>query len=105
MLSMLTTGEIEIFGGLFQQFVISNLSYFDASETDPERIYHAFVLGMLISLSEKYEVKSNKESGYGRYDVMLIPKDKSKIEIVMEFKKVKCFYYFSNKYRLTALIA
>ena len=91
MLNMLTSGEIEIFEGLFQQFVISNLSYFDASGTEPERVYHAFVLGMLISLSEKYEVKSNKESGYGRYDVMLIPKDTSKIGIVMEFKKIDDF--------------
>jgi len=54
-------------------------------------VYHAFVLGMLISLSEKYEVKSNKESGYGRYDVMLIPKDTSKIGIVLEFKKIDDF--------------
>ena len=54
-------------------------------------VYHAFVLGMLISLSEKYEVKSNKESGYGRYDVMLIPKDTSKIGIIMEFKKIDDF--------------
>lgn len=91
MLNMLTSGEIEIFAGLFQQFVISNLSYFDVSGTEPERVYHAFVLGMLISLSEKYEVKSNKESGYGRYDVMLIPKDKSKIGIIMEFKKIDDF--------------
>ena len=61
------------------------------SGTEPERVYHAFVLGMLISLSEKYEVKSNKESGYGRYDVMLIPRDTSKIGIVMEFKKIDDF--------------
>ena len=91
MLNMLTTGEIEIFAGIFEQFVINNLSYFDVSGTEPERVYHAFVLGMLISLSEKYEVKSNKESGYGRYDVMLIPKDTSKIGIIMEFKKIDDF--------------
>ena len=91
MLNMLTTGEIEIFAGLFEQFVISNLSYFDVSGTEPERVYHAFVLGMLISLSEQYEVKSNKESGYGRYDVMLIPRDTSQIGIVIEFKKIDDF--------------
>lgn len=91
MLTMLVAGEIEIFAGFFQQFVVNNLSYFDVSGTEPERVYHAFVLGMLISLSEKYEVKSNKESGYGRYDVMLIPKDTSKIGIVMEFKKIDDF--------------
>ncbi len=91
MLNMLITGEIEIFSGIFEEFVRNNLSYFDVSGTEPERVYHAFVLGMLISLSEKYEVKSNKESGYGRYDVMLIPKDISKIGIVMEFKKIDIF--------------
>ncbi|MFL0167259.1 AAA family ATPase [Candidatus Clostridium helianthi] len=91
MLNMLINGEIEIFSGIFKQFVINNLSYFDVSGTEPERVYHAFVLGMLISLSDKYEVKSNKESGYGRYDVMLIPKDISKIGIVIEFKKIDDF--------------
>ncbi|NMM65967.1 AAA family ATPase [Clostridium sp. P21] len=91
MLNMLITGEIDIFAGIFKQFVINNLSYFDVSGTEPEKVYHAFVLGMLISLSENYEVKSNKESGYGRYDVMLVPKDISKIGIVMEFKKIDDF--------------
>ena len=91
MLTMLITGEIEIFSGIFKDFVINNLSYFDITGKEPEKVYHAFVLGMLISLSEKYEVKSNKESGYGRYDVMLIPKDTSKIGIVMEFKKIDDF--------------
>ena len=91
MLNMLITGEIEIFSGIFEDFAINNLSYFDVTGKEPEKVYHAFVLGMLISLSEKYEVKSNKESGYGRYDVMLIPKDTSKIGIVIEFKKIDNF--------------
>ena len=63
MLNMLITGEIEIFAGLFEEFVLNNLSYFDAAGKEPEKVYHAFVLGMLVSLSENYEVKSNKESG------------------------------------------
>ncbi len=92
MLNMLITGEIDIFAGIFRQFVINNLSYFRVSGTEPEKVYHAFVLGMLISLSENYEVKSNKESGYGKYDVMIIPKDISKIGIVMEFKKIDDFF-------------
>eukprot|EP00828_Plagiopyla_frontata_P039521 TRINITY_DN5200_c0_g3_i2.p2 TRINITY_DN5200_c0_g3~~TRINITY_DN5200_c0_g3_i2.p2 ORF type:complete len:199 (-),score=32.94 TRINITY_DN5200_c0_g3_i2:414-1010(-) len=91
MLNMLTAGEIEIFAGLFEEFVINNLSYFDVAGKEPEKVYHAFVLGMLISLSENYEVKSNKESGYGRYDVMIIPKDTSKVGIIMEFKKIDDF--------------
>jgi hypothetical protein len=46
---------------------------------------------MLISLSNGYEVKSNKESGYGRYDVMIIPSDVSRTGIIIEFKKVDYF--------------
>lgn len=51
-------------------------------------VYHAFVLGMLISLNDSHEVLSNRESGYGRYDVMMIPKDISRLGIVIEFKKL-----------------
>ena len=46
---------------------------------------------MLVSLADSYEVKSNKESGYGRYDVMIIPKDISKQGIIIEFKKINEF--------------
>ncbi|OOM73830.1 hypothetical protein CLOBL_45600 [Clostridium sp. BL-8] len=88
MLSRLICGDIENFGYIFKEFVIDNLSYFDVSGKEPERVYHAFVLGMLVSLSENYEVKSNKESGYGRYDVMIIPKDILKLGIIIEFKKI-----------------
>jgi Protein of unknown function (DUF1703)./Predicted AAA-ATPase. len=91
MLNTLITGNIKIFAGLFKEFVINNLSYFDISGKEPERVYHAFVLGMLVSLSNEYEVKSNKESGYGRYDVMIIPKDISKMGIIIEFKKIDYF--------------
>ena len=88
MISTLISGDIENFGYIFEEFVINNISYFDLSGKEPERVYHAFVLGMLISLSKTYEVKSNKESGYGRYDVMIIPKDISKLGIIIEFKKI-----------------
>ncbi|MVX62366.1 AAA family ATPase [Clostridium chromiireducens] len=91
MLNTLIAGNIKIFAGLFKEFVINNLSYFDISGKEPERVYHAFVLGMLVSLSNKYEVKSNKESGYGRYDVMIIPKDISRTGIIIEFKKIDYF--------------
>ena len=91
MLDTLTSGNIKVFQGIFKDFVINNLSYFDVSGKEPERVYHAFVLGMLVSLSNKYEVKSNKESGYGRYDVMIIPKDISKVGIIIEFKKIDSF--------------
>ncbi len=91
MLETLISGNIKVFEGIFKEFVINNLSYFDASGKEPERVYHAFVLGMLISLSNDYEVKSNKESGYGRYDVMIIPKEVSRAGIIIEFKKIDYF--------------
>lgn len=88
MLKSLINGDIKTFGKILKKFVLSSVSYFDISGQESEKVYHAFVLGMLIALSDDYEVKSNRESGYGRYDVMIIPKDKNKIGIIMEFKKV-----------------
>ena len=89
MLKALITKDVEVFEEIFGDFVMRNMSYFDPSGEEPEKVYHAFVLGMIVSLADKYEVKSNKESGYGRYDVMLIPKDTSKLGIIIEFKRIK----------------
>ena len=65
-------------------------SYFDAgkrtSDEEPERFYHGFVLGLLVELQGEYIITSNRESGFGRYDVMIEPKDKSKDAIILEFK-------------------
>ena len=52
----------------------------------PERFYHGFVLGLLVELRDLYLLRSNRESGYGRYDVMLIPKIKQDPAVIMEFK-------------------
>lgn len=57
-----------------------------SEETEPERFYHGFVLGLIVDLAERYEITSNRESGFGRYDVMLMPYDKNDIAIIMEFK-------------------
>ena len=56
------------------------------SEEELERFYHGFVLGLLVDLREKYTVTSNRESGYGRYDIMLEPRKKEDAAIIMEFK-------------------
>ena len=61
-------------------------SVFDTAEQHPEKFYHGFVLGLVVSLQETHRVQSNRESGFGRYDVMLIPKDKTQLGIVIEFK-------------------
>lgn len=48
--------------------------------------YHGFVLGMVVNLADAYKVRSNRESGYGRYDVMIEPYDKTKKAFIFEFK-------------------
>ena len=56
------------------------------SKKHPERFYHGFVLGLIVELSEKYVITSNRESGFGRYDVMIEPKNKDDDAIILEFK-------------------
>ena len=52
----------------------------------PERFYHGFVLGLMVEQSENYEICSNCESGFGRYDIMMLPKKSTLPTIVIEFK-------------------
>jgi CheY-like chemotaxis protein len=89
MLKALISGEIEKFGELLQYFVKTILSYYDTIDDEPERVYQALLLGMLTTLENEYEIRSNRESGFGRYDIMLAPKEKDKIGIIMELKKIK----------------
>jgi hypothetical protein len=89
MLNALVNGDLLTFEDIFQDFVMKTFSMFDTGGEEPEKVYHAFVLGLFIRLQDRYEVRSNRESGYGRYDVMLIPKDLSRKGIVIEFKKAR----------------
>ncbi len=91
LLQSLTKGDIDTFSKIFQEFLLASVSVFDVASDQPEKIYHAFILGMLVGLGESYEVRSNRESGYGRYDVMLIPKDVKGLGIVLEFKRIDRF--------------
>ncbi len=69
---------------------MSTFSYFDTgknpSEEEPERFYHGFVLGLMVELADRYILTSNRESGFGRYDVMLEPRRPGDAGIIMEFK-------------------
>ncbi|MGL5085732.1 MAG: AAA family ATPase, partial [Clostridium sp.] len=89
MLKALVIGEVQLFEEYFSDYVLKSFSYFDISGENPERVYHAFILGMLVSLNSTHEVISNRESGLGRYDVSLIPKDINKPGLIMEFKSIK----------------
>ncbi len=57
-----------------------------SGRTEPERFYHGFVLGLIVELKDRYTIKSNRESGFGRYDVMLKPKNAQDDAIIIEFK-------------------
>ena len=82
----LVTLNLKEFEKKFQVLVRQMFSFMDVGKNTAENFYHAFVLGMLVGLKDSYYVKSNRESGFGRYDIMLEPKDKNGNSFVMEFK-------------------
>lgn len=88
LLKALIQGNTVVFQELLQGFVLNSMSMYDLLASEPEKSYHLFVLGLLVMLSGAYKVKSNRESGFGRYDIMIIPRDTHKRGIIIEFKKV-----------------
>lgn len=87
MLKALIDGDVRLFEKMLRKVVLAVFSYHDFGG-EPEKVYHALVAGLLIWISNTHEVKSNRESGYGRYDIMIIPHDPSLTGYVMEFKTV-----------------
>ncbi|MBQ3514316.1 MAG: AAA family ATPase [Lachnospiraceae bacterium] len=89
-LNSLILGDLKAMNYYMQRLTITMFSYFDTGKgkfgDEPERFYHGFVLGLLVDLGRDYIVTSNRESGFGRYDVMIEPKDKTKDAFVLEFK-------------------
>lgn len=89
-LESLAEGNIQRFRIYFQNYIYDTLSYFDTQGTESEQSYHMLTLGMIVGLQEHFYITSNRESGIGRYDVLLKPKDPKKLPgIVIEFKAVK----------------
>ncbi|MGL5797680.1 MAG: AAA family ATPase [Cetobacterium sp.] len=84
MLEDLYKGDIERFQYKFKELYLSAVSYHDGG--DSEKYYHHFMLGLLLTLGDKYTITSNRESGYGRYDIALEPKDKKNFGLIFEFK-------------------
>ncbi|MEG1009114.1 MAG: AAA family ATPase [Clostridia bacterium] len=80
-------GDIKTFEKKFKILVETMFSYYDVGKNNSENFYHAFVLGMLVELKDTYFVISNRESGFGRYDIVVKSKlNKLNIAIIMEFK-------------------
>ena len=83
-------GDVKWMNHYMNEVAFQTFSFFDSgnspSKSEPERFYHGFVLGLMVDLSEHYAVTSNRESGFGRYDVMLEPKEKGDWAYILEFK-------------------
>ena len=82
----LVTLNLKEFEDKFKVLVRQMFSYMDVGKNTAENFYHAFVLGMLVGLKDTYYVNSNRESGFGRYDIMLEPRDKNGNSFIIEFK-------------------
>ncbi len=86
----LLTGNLKEMNIYMNKVALNTISYFDTgnrpSGREPERFYHGFVLGLLVELHDNYVISSNRESGYGRYDVVLEPRESHSPAIILEFK-------------------
>ena len=83
----LLLGDVEAMNEYMNRVSSDMFSYFDTTtRIEPERFYHGFVLGLMVSLENRYIITSNRESGFGRYDIMLEPKNKEEVAIIIEFK-------------------
>lgn len=83
-------GDVEAMNVFINRVARGTFSFFDTAgdpeHAEPEKFYHGFVLGMMVELSDKYRLTSNRESGFGRYDIMLMPYRDDLDAAVMEFK-------------------
>ncbi len=87
----LLQGDVKSMNAYINRVALATFSYFDSGrnpsmETQPERFYHGFVLGLAVELADRYIITSNRESGFGRYDVMMEPKNKMDNAAIIEFK-------------------
>ena len=90
--SAMLKGDIREMNAYMNEVALSTFSSFDTgkkpSRNAPERFYHGFVLGLMVENSGNYIVKSNRESGFGRYDVVMEPRNMEDPAVIMEFKVI-----------------
>ncbi|MDE7206212.1 MAG: PD-(D/E)XK nuclease domain-containing protein, partial [Lachnospiraceae bacterium] len=88
----LLINDVEAMNEFMNEIALLSFSSFDTAKSAsmkdaPERFYHGFVLGLMVGLEGRFQITSNRESGFGRYDIMLIPKDREKdCAYIIEFK-------------------
>ncbi len=84
----LFSGETETMQEILEEILLHVLSFQDEAGRQPEKLYHGLILGLLVHLQSVYDIRSNRESGYGRADVLMRPKAPGKPGAVIEFKVV-----------------
>ncbi len=87
----LLSNDLEAMNDYMNRIAGKTFSYFDtgkqtSGKAEPERFYHGFVLGLMVQVEDRYTITSNRESGFGRYDIMLEPKKEELDAIIIEFK-------------------
>lgn len=86
----LIVGDLKAMNVYMNKVTIEMFSFFDTGKgalgDEPERFYHGFVLGLMTELADRYVLTSNRESGFGRYDVMLEPRKLVDDAVILEFK-------------------
>ena len=87
----LLSDDLDYMNQYMNQVAMQTFSFFDTGkkaeeQEEPERFYHGFVLGLMVELADKYRITSNRESGFGRYDIVLEPLKKNELAYVIEFK-------------------
>jgi len=87
----LLKNDVKYMNKFMNDVALNTFSSFDVGNrpseyAEPERFYHGFVLGLLVELADKYHIVSNRESGFGRYDVCLEPIEKDYPAYILEFK-------------------
>ncbi|MBO4976736.1 MAG: AAA family ATPase [Lachnospiraceae bacterium] len=86
----LLSGDTKAMNNYMNRVALQTFSYFDVGKepslSEPERFYHGFVLGLIVELEDRYAIISNRESSFGRYDVILEPYQKNDYAYILEFK-------------------
>ena len=86
----LLCGDVRRMNRYMNEVAFLVFSYFDTgrhpSKSEPERFYHGFVLGLMVDLADRYIITSNRESGFGRYDVVMEPRKTQDPAFILEFK-------------------
>lgn len=87
----LLLGDVDAMNEYMNEVSQTIFSYFDtgrqpSKKARPERFYHGFVLGLMVDLADKYRISSNRESGFGRYDIVLEPRKDDLDAVIIEFK-------------------